>query len=413
MNAMSSPINGEQPASEVFDIVVKGGRILDPCEGLDTNADIGIRYGRIASIGRDLAVHRDRHYLAETGTQVVDATGKLVVPGFIDLHTHPFTGVCPIAIPADAFASRSGVTTMVSAGDAGAHSIDGFRHLVVDRSRTRILAFLNVSRVGLLAWPSGEAIELEACDTTLAIRAIEQNRDFVVGVKVRESIETVGSNGLEPLDRALRVGEETGVPVMCHIGNSPGPLTAILDRLRPGDILTHCFTGAPNNIIHNGRMVDGARDAHERGVVFDIGHGIGSFDFRVAERACEAGLLPTTVSTDANSLSATHSMKDLPMTINKVLALGLTLPQAIRSVACAPAQVLGRGHELGAIRTGAAADLTILDVVEEPVELRDQYGNTRVGGMSVAVRSTIRGGVPWDGPYAHPGRSFFGSIGGH
>ena len=332
-----------------LDLVIKGGRVFDPANDLDLVADVGIRLGRIEAIGPDLPIRPQKlEYPPHLGTQVVDATGRYVAPGFIDLHAHVFTGVCPLTVPADPVAAASGVTTMVSAGDAGAYSIIGFRKLIVEQSHTRILAFLNISVVGLITWPHGELVNIDYADVDLAVDAVERNRDIVVGIKVRETApDVVGENGLEPLRRAILVGEATSLPVICHVGNTPTVLTEVLDMLRPGDILTHCFTGSANNLVVDGALVDGAHRAHERGVIFDIGHGFGSFDFSIADVAVAEGLFPDTISTDVHSLSAAGPMKDLPLTMSKMLNLGMSLSDVVTAVTSRPASVIGRQSEIG------------------------------------------------------------------
>ncbi len=390
---------------QAFDLVVRGGRIYDPGRGIDHVGDLGIRSGRIIAIGTDLPVRPPRSdYPPSLGTQVIDATGMYVTPGFIDMHTHVYTGVCPLTVPADPIASHTGVTTMVSAGDAGAYSITGLRHLIAERSHTRILAFLHISIVGLITWPFGEVIDIDYADTNMAVAAVERNRDFIVGIKVRETApDVVGDNGLEPLRRAIQVGETTGLPVMCHVGNTPTSLTDVLDMLRPGDILTHCFTGSANNLVVDGSLVDGACRARERGVMFDIGHGFGSFDFSVADVAVEQGLCPDTISTDLHSLSAAGPAKDLPTTMSKLLGLGMPLPDVVAGVTSRPAQVIGREDEIGSLQVGREADLAIFEVLDEPFEAHDAYGHTRVLDQQILVAETIRKGIPWAGPYPHPG----------
>lgn len=392
---------------EHYDLVIRGGQIYDPGRGIDQRADLGIRYGRVAAIEPELPVRPPKvDYPPDLGTQVIDARGRYVSPGFIDIHTHVYTGVCPLTVPADPVASRTGVTTMVSAGDAGAVSITGLRRLIADRSHTRIFAFLHISFVGLITWPYGEVVDIDYANVELAIDAVERNRDFIVGIKVRETApDVVGDNGLEPLRRAIQVGEATGLPVMCHIGNTPTVLTEVLDMLRPGDILTHCFTGSANNLVVDGALVDGAHRARERGVIFDIGHGYGSFDFSIADVAVQEGFYPDTISTDLHSLSAAGPGKDLPTTMSKLLGMGMALPDVVAAVTSRPALVIGKGGEIGTLEVEREADVTIFEVLEEPFEAHDAYGHTRTLDRHIRVSETIRKGVPWGGPYPHPGQN--------
>lgn len=392
-----------------FELVVRGGRVVDPGSGIDERADVGIANGRVAAIGSDLSLEPPyTGYPPTFGTRVLDATGSLVVPGLIDLHAHMFAGVSPLAVPADNTARLAGVTTMVSAGDAGAYTIEGFRRLVVERNRTRVFAFLHISRVGIVTWPKGEMVDIDYCDVGQAVRAAEMHRDIVVGFKVRETVKEVGENGLEPLRRAREAAEETGLPVMCHIGNTPTVLTGVLDLLRPGDILTHCFSGSNNTLMDGDSIVAGAAEAIERGVVFDIGHGFGSFDFTVAERAFAAGIKPHTISSDAHSLSVGTAMKDLPLTMSKLLHVGMTVPEVVEAVTSRPAAVIGKSDEIGHLAVGRVADITVLDIEDGEFEAADTYGNTRTLSRRFRVRHTIRAGLPWDGPIPHPARDLSG-----
>jgi dihydroorotase len=399
----------ESTSETGFDLVVRNGRVLDVARGIDATMDVGIIGSRVAAIGENLAVRAPRSgNRPDVGTQVIDATGALVVPGLVDIHTHLYTGVCPLTVPVDPTMALGGVTTAVSAGDAGAHTIEGFRRLVVERTSTRVFSFLHISRVGLAPWPKGEAVDIDYCDVAQAVRAVEAHRDIVVGIKVRESDQVVGANGLEPLRRALEVGEATDLPVMCHIGDTPTLLSEVLTMLRPGDVLTHCFTGAGNNLLDGGTVIREAFAAKERGIVFDVGHGYGSFDFSVAEAAIGEGFLPDTISTDIHSLSAAGAMKDLPTTMSKMLHLGMTVNQVITAVTSTPATVIGRGNEVGKLEPGGRADVTLLDVLEGEFVLADAEGNQRTASRRFEARSTIVAGIPTFGPYPHPARGVTG-----
>jgi dihydroorotase len=387
--------------------VVRGGRLVDPASGLDGRYDVGIRLGRIVAVAPDLrdgVVGRGREAMGGLGTQEIDATGKLVVPGFIDLHAHVYVGVCPLTSPADVACSRAGVTTVVSAGDAGAHTIDGFRRLIVERSLTRVLAFVHISTIGLAGWPVPEAADPGYLDADAAAAAAWRHPDLVVGIKVRMSAVLTGGQGLLPLQRAITAAEQVGLPVMVHIGGAEAPLGALLDLLRPGDVVTHCFTGTGHGLVEAGALVDAAGPARERGVLFDVGHGAGSFDFRIAEPAAQAGFWPDVISTDLHSLSAGGTMVDLPTTMAKLLWLGMPLADVLAAVTTRPAAALGRFGELGTLAVGAVADLTVLELADEPHEVADTMGNVRRIDQRVRIQHTVRAGQPWGGPYTHPGR---------
>jgi dihydroorotase len=397
-----------------LDLVIRGGRVLDPGSGLDARLDIGVRYGRIVALEPDLSSRiaaRRMQMPLDLGTLVIDATGLIVAPGFIDLHTHVYVGVCGLTVPADEVSSVSGVTTSVSAGDAGAHTIEGFRRLAVEASRTRVLALLHVSSVGLAPWPAGEATDLDLLDVPAGIRAAKENPDIVVGVKVRMTTpQVIRDHDLEPLRRAIAIGQGAGIPVMMHIGYCPRPIGELLALLRPGDIVTHCFTGSDNTLIEDGRLGRGVKEARERGVLFDIGHGSGSFSYRTAEVAIGEGFWPDTISTDLHSLSVGGPVFDLPTTMSKLLALGMPLEQVLEAVTSRAASAIGRSSTLGAIAIGRVADLVAFDVERGQFQFLDsgaqQAGASR--GMTatsrITVRRTVRAGIPWTAPLPHPGR---------
>lgn len=397
-----------QPAHS-FDLIVTGGRVVDPGSGRDEFADIGVRGGRIAAISPGLARHarpgRDE-YPPDPGTQLIDATGKIVAPGLIDLHAHVYTGVCPLTVPADESSMASGVTTVISAGDAGANTIEGFRHLVVHQSRTRVLAFLHIARIGLTGWPSGEAVDLDYLDVDAAVRAGTLHSDIVIGIKVRQTAPLiVGNHGLEPLRRARRAAEQLGVPVMVHIGAAPVPLAELMAELAPGDIVTHCFTGSGNGLTENEELITQAKAARERGILFDVGHGFGSFDYDVANPAARVGFWPDTISTDLHSLSAEGPVVDLPTTMSKLLCLGMPLVDVIAAASSRPASAIGRSDQIGALDVGRPADIAVFELRQGQFEYRDAFGHTSTGEQRLMCHHTIRAGVPWRKPFPHPGRT--------
>lgn len=399
----------EGQMDDPLDLLVRGGRLIDPASGLDAIRDVGIRYGRIAAIAEDLSglvAPARQEYPPETGTTVVDAAGKIVVPGLVDLHAHVYTGVCPLTVPADETSAASGVTTIVSAGDAGAHTIEGFRQLIVNQCRTRVLAFVHISTVGLTGWPEGEAIDLNYLDVDKAVRAIEENRDFVIGIKVREQAPLiVGDNGLEPVRMAVQAGERAGVPVMVHIGGAPAHLGELMELLRPGDIITHCFTPAPHGLVEDGQLIKEAQVARERGIIFDVGHGFGSFDYGVVEQAVERGFWPDTISTDLHSLSVRGPVGDLPRTMAKLLNLGMPLEDVIRAATVRPAEIIGRSETLGNLTVGGVADVAVLSLEDYDGMFTDSSGAERPAPKLLRAEATIRAGILWGGPLPHPGRA--------
>jgi dihydroorotase len=391
----------------MLDLVVRGGRVMDSGRGMDARLDVGVRYGRIEALAPDLTEQiMPTPDPDHPGTIVIDASGAIVVPGLIDLHAHVYTGVCPLTVAADESCSRAGVTTVVSAGDAGAYTIEGFRQLIVSPSRTRVLAFLHISRIGLAAYPEPEAAALGHLDIEAAIRAVHRFPDVIVGIKVREGgPDVIGLNGLEPLRRARAVADATDLPIMVHITDSPAPLADVLALLRPGDIVTHCYTGSPDGLLEGGSVNPAAVEARAAGILFDVGHGAGSFDLEVATTALAAGFAPDTISTDLHSLSAPDMARDLPWTMSKVIAAGMPLPDAIAAATSAPAAALRRGSSLGSLAVGRIADIAVLDAIDGRVSFSDTFGHQGTGDLQLRARATIRAGIPWGPPYAHPGQA--------
>ena len=380
-----------------FDLVIKGGEVLDPASNLRALRDLGIRHGRIAAVEVHIADSRT--------AQVLDARGKLVVPGLIDLHAHVYPQGSAIGLPADELVPYTATTTYVSAGDAGANNFSAFKHFVVAQSRSRIFGFLHISSIGLAGFPVGEMLNLDYADVDLAAKTLAENQDVLLGIKVRESRLVVGQNGLEPLRRAIAAIERAGTNgrVLCHIGDAPGELPALMDLLRPGDILTHAFSGAGNNVVVDGRLLPAVLAAKQRGVVIDVGHGGGSFDYTIAEPAMAQGLMPDTISSDIHAFSGnTPGMPYLPWVMSKFLGLGVPLEQVIAMATINPARIIGRINGLGTLAVGAPADIAVLELVEEKVRFVDTKGNAREGARYLKPLHTVRAGRPFGRPYPSP-----------
>jgi dihydroorotase len=391
--------------NDKFDLLVRNANVLDPSQGLSGKRDIGIRYGLIEAVEASIAPER--------ALRVMDAGGKLVTPGLIDLHAHTYPYGSAIGIPADELVVHQATTTVVSAGDAGANNLAAFRRFVVPASRTRQFAFVHIAVAGLAGFPVPELFNIDYAQPDVAARAVAENADIVLGVKVRMSENVIARHGLEPLKRAIAACERSGVPakVMCHIGGvADGALMSqILDLLRPGDVLTHCYSGAPNvagqgtNIVQDGKLLPAALAAKRRGVIFDIGHGGGSFDYTIAEAAIAQGCPPDTISSDIHVFSAnTPGMPYLPWVMSKLLGLGFTLEQVVTMATATPARVIARIPKLGTLQIGAPADLSLLDVVEAAVSFVDTRNNTREGKVHLRPAGTVVAGVAYGRPYQAP-----------
>jgi len=405
LGALPRALQAAMGPNDKYDLLVRNANVLDPSQGLTGKRDIGIRYGQIETIAPTIA--------AERGARVMDVGGKLVTPGLIDLHCHSYPYGSAIGIPADELVQHQCTTTVVSAGDAGANNFAGFRRFVVPASRTRQYAFVHIGLVGPAGFPVPELYNIEYAQPEAAARTVAENADLVLGVKVRMSENVIARNGTEPLRRAVQACEMSGVPakVMCHIGGvaDRALMSQILDLLRPGDILTHCFSGAPNiagdgtNIVQDGKLLPAALAAKKRGVIFDIGHGGGSFDYTIAEAAIAQGCTPDTISSDIHVFSGnTPGMPYLPWVMSKLIGMGFSLAEVVAMATTAPARVIARLPKHGTLQTGAPADLSILEVVDGPVEFVDTRNNKRTGKMYLKPVGAVVAGVAFGRPYQSP-----------
>ncbi len=381
-----------------YDLLITGARVIDPAQNLDKIVDIAIRNGRVLEIGTGLP--RDK------AAQQIDAKGRVITPGLVDLHAHTYPQGSAIGLPADELAQFTATTTFVSAGDAGGNNFSAFKHFFQAQTRSRMYAFIHISSIGLAGFPVGEMKNMDYGNVDLAARTLDENQDIALGIKVRESLDVVGDNGIEPLKRARLAAERSGVKgarVMCHIGNAPGDLGDLLNVLRPGDILTHAYSGAGNNTVQNGKVIAAALEAKKRGVLIDVGHGGGSFDFTIAEPALQQGLMPDTISSDLHAYSGNSpSIPFLPQIMSKFLTLGFSLSQVVAMATNRPGEIINRAPLLGTLKPGAPADIAIFDLVDKPVEWLDTKGNKRPGTQSLVPVQTIRAGIPFGRPFPSP-----------
>ena len=369
----------------MFDLIVKGGRLVDPFLGIDGVRDIGIRGERVAALEEEID--------ADQAAEVVDAGGKVVTPGLIDLHVHVWWGVADMGIEPDPNCVRRGATTVYDAGSAGADTFRGFKKYVIDVSATRIKAFLHVSSQGLLSKDIGELTDLRYADVKRAVRMCEEYRQDIVGVKIRMSRGLVGDNGREGLKRAREVCAATGLPLMLHPNNSPLSLKEMLAEMRVGDIMTHCFHASDTGILDaGGKVRKEARRALEDGIQFDVGHGKGSFAFEVAEAALAQGLRPGTISSDLHRYNLHGPVYDLATTASKFLLLGWPLAEVIEKVTMAPARAMGMEGEIGTLKPGAWADVAIFELRTGAFEFVDAVGKTRLGEQKLVPALTLRAG---------------------
>ena len=380
-----------------FDLVISGGEVIDPSQGLRARRDVGIRHGRIAAIEAAIP--------GESAARTLDASGALVTPGLVDLHTHVFPYGSAIGIPADELAPLTCTTTAVSAGDAGANTIAALKRLIATQSRTRIYAFVHIANFGLAGFPVGEMLNIDHAMVEACADAVATNPNFCLGVKVRVSKRVVGDNGLEPLRRAIAAAERAGpwAKVMCHIGDAPGKLGDLLDLLRPGDVLTHSYSGLGNNIVQDGKVLAAVWAARERGVTIDVGHGGGSFDYTIAEPALAEGLFPDTISSDIHVYSGNSPGRPyLPWMMSKFLNMRMGLEPVIAAATINPARVIDRDPGLGTLAIGASADVAVMRLVEGSITLEDTRENRRDGTLHLEAVATVRAGIPFGRPYMAP-----------
>ncbi|RDV02081.1 amidohydrolase/deacetylase family metallohydrolase [Undibacter mobilis] len=374
-----------------YDLILKGGRVLDPAQGLDGVADVAFAGGKVAAIEPRIA--------AANGADVRDVSGRIVTPGFIDLHTHVYWGGTSLGVDATDFARRSGVTTLIDAGSAGPGNFKGFLKHVIEPSEPRILAYIHVSFAGIYAFSKrimvGESSDMRLMSPADAVEVANANRDTIVGIKVRVGRNASGTSGIAPLDIALQVAEEVSMPLMVHIDEPPPNYEDVLARLRPGDTLTHCFRPFPNSpITGQGAIKTAVLEARKRGVLFDVGHGMGSFSFKVARAMLDAGFMPDTISSDVHSLNLEGPVFDQATTLSKFLCLGTSLTDVIRATTANAAAAIRR-PELGTLRPGSAGDATIFTVGDGSFPYTDSTGERMNGNKRILIEGMALGGHWW------------------
>jgi dihydroorotase len=403
--ASGAPAFAAMGPNDKFDLVIKGGDVLDPSQNLRGKRDIGIRFGMIEALEADIPAAR--------AERLLNVDGKLVTPGLVDLHSHVYPYGSAIGIPADELAAHQCTTTCVSGGDAGANNFAAFRRYIVGQTRTRLYAFIHIANTGLTPFPVAELYNIDFAQVDACARAIGENADIALGAKVRMSENVIAKHGLEPLKRAIMACEKSGTngKIMCHIGGveTAQLMSQILDTLRPGDVLTHAYSGAPNiagaftNIVQDGKLLPAALEAKRRGVIFDVGHGGGSYDFTVCDAAMQQGAGPDTISSDIHVFSGNSpGMPYLTWVMSKFLTFGFTLEQVVTMATTAPAKVINRMPKLGTLQVGAPGDVAIMELVEGPVSFVDTRNNKRDGKAYLKPVQTVTAGVPFGRPYNSP-----------
>ncbi|MGY9055504.1 MAG: amidohydrolase/deacetylase family metallohydrolase [Alphaproteobacteria bacterium] len=369
----------------MHDLVLKGGRVIDPAQNIDRVTDVAFADGKVAAIGDGLQ-GRDTRYVS----------GKMVTPGLIDLHTHVYWGHTSIGIDPDPYALKTACTTLVDAGTAGPANFLGYRRHIVEPADVNIVSYINISFAGIFAFSNmvmvGESDDFRLLHPEACLRAIEQHRDVICGVKVRIGMTASGGKGAAPLDLALEVADAAGLPVMCHLDYPPPSRKETLARLRKGDVLTHCFRPFPGAPAHyDGRVREEVLEARERGVIFDIGHGGGSFGWKTAEDMVGNGFLPDCISSDVHTLSEDGPAYDQLVTMSKFLYLGMTPTEIIRASTEGPANAISR-PELGSLAIGTQGDASVLSIEDGERALQDAKGLDRIGNQHFKAEGMVMRG---------------------
>jgi dihydroorotase len=364
-------------AAAKYDLMIRGGRVIDPSRGFDAIADVAIARGTIAAIGAKLSA---------TGAETIDAAGKLVVPGLIDIHTHATR-----AKDGPELCLADGVVGWIDAGTQGADGID--EAVAIARTSPQPgCVLINIGRRGVI--PEGDTMDLSRADVSLARNAIERNRDMIVGVKARLSRDVAGENDYEVLRRAQEVASAFQLPVMIHMGQTISPLSKLIPLLKPGDIVTHMFSPPPNSIIEDdGRILPVIHEARRRGVIFDVGNGrTGHLRWDITEQVLKAGFAPDTISTDWTPEGRTSQVINLPNVMSKLLMLGMTLPQVIACTTVNAARAFSVFRGGGTLKIGARADVAILEMKERTFEFVDNFGNIKSGRERLFPAGTVLNG---------------------
>jgi dihydroorotase len=361
-----------------YDLIIKGGRVIDPSAGLDAVRDLAIAGGRIAAVEANIA---------GDARQTIDARGKIVSPGLIDIHTH--AGRSKEGPP---MCLQDGVTGWVDAGSGGADNID--QVAAVARGAPQIGRLLvNIARTGVVT-PTGELHDINSANVALAQGAIARNRDVVVGVKARLSDNVAGDNDLEALRRAQEAAAPFNLPVMIHVGQNYSPMRAILALLKRGDIVTHMHAPGKNGVLDDkGVLLPEVMAARRRGIIFDFGNGVADhFDWDTVEKATRQGFWPDTFSTDWNTQSKTSGVVDLPNVMSKFIMYGMPLSQIIACATVNPARLFPSFDDRGTLNVGAPADVAIMELREGTFEFLDNYKGTRTGKQRLFPAGVVLAG---------------------
>jgi dihydroorotase len=382
-SASKAGASPQQNSNPTFDLLIEGGTVIDPANNLHAPLDVAIKDGKIAEVSKNIPKER--------ALKVVSAKDRIVTPGFIDVHAHVFEGV-GIGINADRYCLTRGVTTVVDAGSAGYSTIANFHKFIINPSTARIAALVNIGVVGTAMLP-GSLMNLDWVNPKLTAKAAMENKPAVVGIKIHMGKTITGAGDMECLKRAVEAAEIARVPLMAHIEDSYSPLPGILKMLRKGDIYTHCFNSRPHGILDaNGKILPEAKEARERGVLFDPAQGQTHLNFDVADKCFQQNFFPETISTDLTVVTVERRVFDLPTTVSKFIAMGIGLDQAIGMVTTNAARMFDYGAQIGTLSPGSEADISIFELRDGKFEFEDSDGGKRTGHQMLINKAVARRG---------------------
>lgn len=377
----------------LYDLIIKNGFLIDPALDIEEKNDISFKDGKVAKIEKNIP--------RKEGVEILDASGKIVTPGLIDLHTHLFWGVSHYGVDPDPTCLLNGVSTAIDAGSSGAQNFEGFKKFIIDKSKTKILAFLHISSIGLTQKGIGELMDFRNLDFHKAVEIGKKYSDIICGIKIRLNDNIVGDFGPQALILAKEAAKRLDKPLMVHPGSLPKNLSLpdVLSNLEKNDIITHCFPPSyppelpvPTIFNSKNKVIPEVFDAVKRGVIFDVGHGRGSFSFETAEKSINQGFLPSTISTDIHSYSLIHPVYDMTTTMSKFLNMGLSLKKVIELSTISPAAVLGLDTQIGTLKEGHIGDATIFTRERGTFDFWDSINTKRVGNEVIRPFKVVKGG---------------------
>jgi len=361
-----------------YDLLIRGGRVIDPARNFDQLSDVAIKGGKIAAVQPNIA--------ASAAAESIDATGKLVVPGLIDIHTHAGREKEDPAL-----CLADGVTSLIDAGSAGADGIDAVV-AIAKAAPTRMRVLVNAGKKGII--PEGDLMDLANVDVAAMRAAIERHRDVIVGIKARLSKPVAGKNDLEALKRAQSVAQPLGLPIMIHMGQTESPLPDILAVLKRGDIVTHMYAPPPNGIFDaSGKLLPAVADARKRGIWFDFGNGrVDHFNWAIVDHAMQARVFPDTISTDWGQAARTDQVLNFGNVLSKFLMVGMPLDAVIACATSTAAKTFPAFKGLGTLRPGSPADVAVIELRQGSFEFEDNYKGKRTGRLKLVTTGALFGG---------------------